>query len=297
MRFSRIAAVTLVTESAGSGVAPSALRRTVAVAVTAVLGCIVAQPARAVETIPFTAVNGGQIEVQASVDGRPAVPMLVNLGAGIDIFSSDLGRQFVAVNGKYVSLRLTGERVDLPIGKVVTLALGGVGIDAPRVGIWKGLDGTGIDGLIAATAFRNVATTFDFRNHQVVIEDAQSFPERIRSDVKIPLILQDDLGIALALFARFDFGGGKTGLCEIDTGSPGITLDRTFAASIGLNPSDAQTRISTIALAGAPETAIAGPTVKFSDLIYDCDVGNSFWEGRTFTLDLPNHLMYVSTSG
>lgn len=295
MRFSRIAAVTLVTGSAGSGVVPSALRWTIAV--TAMLGYIIAQPARAVETIPFTAVNGGLIEVQVSVDGRPAVPMLVNLGAGVHIFSSDLGRQFVAVNGKYVSLRLTGERVDLPIGKVVTLALGDVGIDAPHVGIWKGLDGTGIDGLIAATAFRNVATTFDFRNHQVVIEDAQSFPERIRPDVKIPLILQDDLGIALALFARFDFGGGKTGLCEIDTGSQGITLDKTFAASIGLNPSDAQARISTIALAGAPQTAIAAPTVKFSDLIYDCDVGNSFWEGRTFTLDLPNHYMYVSTSG
>jgi hypothetical protein len=276
MRPSRISAVTVVT------------------AFVASLG--VAQPVLAVETIPFTDVNGGQIEVQASVDGRPAVPMLVNLGAGVDILSSDLGRQFVAINGKYVSLRLTGERVDLPIGKVVTLAVGGVGIDAPHVGIWKGLDGTGINGLIAATAFRNIATTFDFRNHQIVIEDAQSFPERVRSLVKIPVILQDDLGIALALFARFDFGGGKTGLCEIDTGSQGITLDKTFAASIGLNPNDAQTRISTIGLVGAPETAIAGPTVKLSDLIYDCDVGNSFWEGRTFTLDLPNHFMYVSAS-
>ncbi|MFY9885229.1 MAG: hypothetical protein WAL67_13740 [Candidatus Cybelea sp.] len=269
----------------------------VALAVSAMLGAMATQPARAVETIPFTAVNGGQIEVQASVDGQPAVPMLVNLGAGIHIFSSDLGRRFVAVNGKYVSLRLTGERVDLPIGKVVTLALAGVGIDAPRVGIWKGLDGTGIDGLIAATAFRSTATTFDFRNHQIVIEDAQSFPDRIRSQVKVPLILQDDLGIALALFARFDFGGGKTGLCEIDTGSQGITLDKTFAASIGINPNNGQSRISTIGLVGAPETTIAGATAKFSDLIYDCDVGNSFWEGRTFTLDLPNRYLYVSTSG
>ena len=81
--------------------------------------------------------------------------MLVNLGAGVDVVSSELGRRFVAINGKYVSLRLTGERVDLPIGKVVTLAIGGVSLDAPHVGIWSGLDGTGIDGLIAATAFRN----------------------------------------------------------------------------------------------------------------------------------------------
>jgi hypothetical protein len=262
-----------------------------------VLTCTIPRPAMAVETIPFTDVNGGLIEVQGSVDGEAAVPMLVNLGAGVDVLSSDLGRRFVAINGKYVSLRLTGERVDLPIGAVVTLAVGGVRVDAPRVGIWKGLDGTGIDGLIAATAFRTSTTTFDFRNHQIVIEDAESFPERVRPDLRIPLVLQDDLGIALALFARFDFGGGKTGLCEIDTGSQGITLDKTFAASLGLNPSGAATgRLATIGLIGAPQTALAGPEVRYSDLIYDCDVGNSFWAGRSFTLDLPNRYIYVNTN-
>lgn len=253
--------------------------------------------ARAVQTIPFTDVNGGLIQVQGSVDGQGPVPMLVNLGAGVDVLSSELGRRYVAVNGKYVSLRLTGERVDLPIGKVVALAIGGVNVESPHVGIWSGLDGTGASGLIAATAFRTITSTFDFRNHNIVIEDAQSFPERVRPLVRIPLILQDDLGIALALFARFDFGGGKSGLCEIDTGSQGITLDKTFAQAQGLERgSGASGTIPTIALAGAPQTAIPSPTVKFGDLIYDCDVGNSFWTGRTFTLDLPNRFMYVSTS-
>ncbi|HEY1866857.1 MAG TPA: hypothetical protein VGG70_01085 [Candidatus Cybelea sp.] len=255
------------------------------------------RPAYAVETIPFTDVNGGLIQVQGSVDGQAPVPMLVNLGAGVDVLSSELGRRYVAVNGKYVSLRLTGERVDLPIGKVVALAAGSVNLEAPHVGVWSGLDGTGVSGLIAATAFRNVTSTFDFRNHAIVIEDAQSFPERVRPEVRVPLILQDDLGIALALFARFDFGGGKTGLCEIDTGSQGITLDKTFAQSQGLQRGSAATgTIASIGLAGAPQTTISAPTVKFADLIYDCDIGNSFWAGRTFTLDLLNRFMYVSTS-
>jgi hypothetical protein len=268
--------------------------RNFAAALATSLLFIFPRPALAVDTIPFTEVNGSQLEVQGSVDGEAPVPMLVNLGAGVDVLSSKLGRRFVAVDGKYVSLRLTGERVDLPIGKVVSLAIGGVRIDAPHVGIWNGLDGTGIDGLISATAFRAITATFDFRNRQIVIEDAQTFPDRVRTDVRIPLILQDDLGIALALFARFDFGGGKTGLCEIDTGSDDITLDKTFASSIGLNPRATETRLASIAVVGAPETAIAAPTVRFSDLIYDCDVGNSFWAGRTFTLDLPNHVIYVS---
>lgn len=273
------------------------MKRNLAVAAATALLCILPQPAVAVDTIPFTEVNGGQLQVQASVDGQAPVPMLVNLGAGVDVVSSLLGRRFVAVDGKYVSLRLTGERVDLPLGKVVTLAINGVQIEAPHVGIWNGLDGTGIDGLISATAFRRIATTFDFHNRQIVIEDAQTFSERVRTAVRIPLILQDDLGIALALFARFDFGGGKTGLCEIDTGSTGITLDKTFAASIGLNPSTAATRLTSIAFAGAPQTAMLSPAVRFSDLIYDCDIGNSFWTGRSFTLDLPNRFVYVSPSG
>ena len=259
--------------------------------------CTVARPAVAIDTIPFTDVKGGLIEVQGSVDGSAAVPMLVNLGAGVDVLSTKVGRRFVVVGGKYVSLRLSGERVDLPIGKVRTLSLGGVRVEAPNVGVWSGLDGTGIEGLISATAFRNIATTFDFHNHQIVIEDAQTFPDRIRPATKVPVLLQDDLGIALGIFARFDFGGGKSGLCEIDTGSPGITIDRTFAASIGLTPGGGSSvQIPSITLQGAPATAIARPAVSIGNLIYDCDVGNSFWAGRAFTLDLPNHLIYVTTS-
>ena len=249
--------------------------------------------ALAIDTIPFTPVNG-LIQVQGSVNGGAPVPMLVNLGAGIDVLSTNVGRRFVRVNGKYVSLRLSGERVDLPIGNVDSLTIGGVRLQVPHIGIWSGLDGTGADGLISATAFRNITTTFDFRTQKVIIEDAETFPERIRIATRIPLILQDDLGIALGVFARFDFGGGKIGLCEIDTGSPGITIDKTFAAANGLD-AGGKARVARIELAGEANTAIEAPTVSVGNLIYDCDVGNSFWTGRSFTLDLPNRFMYVST--
>jgi hypothetical protein len=258
--------------------------------------CGISRPALAIDTIPFSETNGGLIQVQGSVDGSAPVPMLGNLGAGVDVLSGDAGRRFVLIDGKYVSLRLTGERVDLPIGKVLSLAIGGVQIEAAHVGIWDGLAGAGVNGLISATAFRNVTTTFDFGDHQIIIEDAQTFPQRVMTATRLPIVLQDDLGIALAIFARFDFGGGKTGLCEIDAGSQGITVDKTFAASIGLNPSGPQIRLASIALDGAPQTAMEAPTVKVGDLIYDCDVGNSFWDGRSFTLDLPHHFIFVPRS-
>lgn len=262
-------------------------------AVATMLFCIIAQPARAVDTVPFTQPKG-LVQVQGSVDDQPPVPMLVDLGAGVDVLSSDLGRRYVLVNGKYVSLRLSGERVDLPIGKVLTFAIGGVRIDAPHVGIWAGLDPTGVSGLISATAFRNITATFDFPGQRIVIEDAVSLPERTRMAIRVPVILQDDFGIALGVFARFNFGGGKTGLCEIDTGAPGITLDRTFAAAHGLNPGGgAEIRLASVALDGAPQTAVKSQTVKVGNLIYDCDVGNAFWSGRSFTLDLPSRFLYV----
>lgn len=262
----------------------------------------------AVEHIPFTEVNGGLIQVQASVDGRPPVPMLVDLGAGIDVLSSSLGRQFVTIDGKYVSLRLSGERVDLPIGTIVSLSIGNVTLDVPRIGIWDGLDASGVEGLISATAFRNIATTFDFRNHELIVEDAQTFPDRRRTAAKVPLIVQDDLGISLGLFARFDFGAGVTGLCEIDTGSQGIMLDRTFASRLGINLADPRYQhvhmpagdgvvasAPSITLIGAPDTTIARPKVTYANLIYDCNVGNQFWEGRAFTLDLPFRALYVAS--
>jgi hypothetical protein len=253
-------------------------------------------PARAVDTIPFTTVKNGLIQVQGSVDGEAPVPMLVDLGAGVDVLSTTLGRRLVLVNGKYVSLRLTGQRVDLPIGTIVSLSIGGVNIDAPRVGVWSGLDGTGIDGLISATAFRNIATTFDFVNRQIIIEDTQTFPERERAGIKVPLVLQDDLGISLAVFARFDFGGGKTGLCEIDTGSEGITIDRSLAPLLGVSPSANSARLSAVSIDGVPQTTVEQPTVTFGNLIYDCNVGNSFWAGKIFTLDLPHRLLWVANS-
>jgi hypothetical protein len=79
-----------------------------------VLTAFVPAIARAVDTIPFTEVNGGQIQVQASVDGGPPVPMIVDLGAGVDVLSTALGRRTVVVQGKYVSLRLNSSGSTFP---------------------------------------------------------------------------------------------------------------------------------------------------------------------------------------
>ncbi|HZZ00880.1 MAG TPA: hypothetical protein VFE36_15050, partial [Candidatus Baltobacteraceae bacterium] len=248
----------------------------------AVLLWVVPGAAGAVETIPFTYENG-LIHLNGSVDGQAPVPMLLDLGAGIDILSERLAH-LVAFKGKYTTLRLTGQRLDLPMGDVVSLALGEARVGDRSVGVWNGLYAArGVDGLISAEAFRDTAATIDFTAHQIIVEDAVSFPERRRTATRVPLILQDDLNTALAVFARFNFGHGRSGLCLIDTGRKDIAVDDVFKKD----------GISSIELDGAPQTKINNPPVKYENLIYDCMVGNDFWQGRSFTLEVVNRAMWV----
>ncbi len=271
-----------------------------------VLACMIPARAFAVETMPFTDSPNGGIAVQASVDGRPPLPMLVDLGAGLDLLSANAGRSLVSVTGKYVTLRLTGQRADIPYGTVLSLAVGPVKLDAPAVGIWSGLDGTGVDGLIAATSFAGIATTFDYKAHQLVVEDATTFPDRKRTGSRVPLIVRDDIGVALDLFARFDVGNGKTALCDISTGSQTIAFDSSLAPELGVDLSNPSLRhvktpwgdgiaatIPTLALPGASQSAMTRVPVVFADLLHDCSVGNAFWAPRGFTLSIPERAIYI----
>jgi hypothetical protein len=246
------------------------------------LFCAVPCVAGAVETIPFT-YDDGLIRFQGSVDGQAPVPMLLDLGSGVDVLSERLAH-LVPVQGKYTTLRLTGQRLDLPMGKVVTLSLNGARIGDTSVGVWDGLYATrGVDALISAEAFRDTAATVDFTAHQIVVEDAVSLPERRRTATRVPLILQDDLNTALAVFARFDFGNGRSGLCLIDTGRKDIAIDNVFQKD----------GVPSLTLDGAPQTRMNKPPVKYENLIYDCMIGNDFWRGHSFTLDVVNHSLWV----
>lgn len=280
------------------------LRLAAAVACAAVW--ILPGAAEALDRIPFTTSSTGSMQVQARIYDAPAT-MLVDLGAGLDIVSGMVAARVVQVYGKYATLRLTGQRVDLPIGTLLgPITVGPFAVSERVVGVWQGLNGSGVDGLLSATAFRNVAVTFDFRSHELVMEDAPSFAARKLFAARVPLVLQDDLGIALGVLARFDFGNGKSGLCVVDTGISGIVLDRTFAKSLGIDLNDAAlkhertplgdgvaTTIPELTLVGAPQTKMTEPSVVFADLVNDCNVGTSFWAGKMFTLDLPERAMFV----
>lgn len=287
---------------------PGVIRRWFfAAALTAVaLVSLVPSAAWALEKVPFQFTDG-TISLQGTVNQQP-VPMRIDLSAGVDVLSQSVGTANVDVNGKYVSLSLTGQRVDLPIGRVVSMALGEFTVESGTVGIFKGLDGTGVGGVISASAFRDVTATFDMRNNELLIEDAVTFADRKRFASRIPLFLQDELGISLIPFARFDFGNNQYGRCVIDTGTPDIMIDRRFAAKLGVNLNDPSLKHVKTPLGDGVEATIPSlmldgdiadntmkrPKVIFEDLVYDCNVGNDFWAQKLFTLDIPQRVMYVA---
>jgi hypothetical protein len=82
-------------------------------------------------------------------------------------------------DGRYTNWLMSGERVDIPTGTIASIAL------------------------------RNTPVTFDYVHHQMIVEDAASLAERKRTSTRIAIELQDDRGIALDIFARFDFATGK----------------------------------------------------------------------------------------
>ena len=263
--------------------------------------------ARAQERIPFSEA-GGLIAIRASLDRETAVPILIDLGAGVNVISDDTAKRLnFNANGRYTNWRMAGQRVDVPTGTISSISLGSLSIDSPTVTTWNGLDGSGFAGLLSASIFRNTPVTFDYVDHQLIIEDRASFAERKRVSTQVPIELRDDRGIALDIFARFDFGGHQTGLCEIDTGSQGYFLDRSYAKKLDINLDDPALKhlhtssvdatvapIASLMLQGMPSAVVEHPKALFADLIFDCNIGNDFWANKIFTLDIPGRSLWVT---
>jgi hypothetical protein len=104
-----------------------------------------------------------------------------------------------------------------------------------------------------------------------------------------------------------------SGECELDTGSQGSTVSTRYLApssvdttAPGVEKRSRRTitgaterrygaQIAQLALAGAPDIGMTAPTVTFSEIIYDCVVGTSFWNGRALTIDIPHGRLIVAS--
>ena len=146
-----------------------------------------------------------------------------------------------------------------------------------------------------------------------MFETAKSLAQRRKAGKTSPLKFDELRGITLDLFSDFLIGN-QTGQCEIDTGSQNATVATRFMAPLAIDKdgkdvkkreqknSDGvtavryKTTLPKIALAAAPQIAIANAPTTFADIIYDCVVGLDFWLGKVLTIDISGRQLIVSDS-
>lgn len=282
-----------------------------------VLVLLIALPALASKKpveIPFTISSEGFVMVPASLGGTLSAHVIFDTGAGMDVLApSVIEKLYGRPAGKFTAFRMWGDRLDLPLFIISEISVGPLAKRNALVAAWDMLDQLHLEGIVSVNDFRRQPFTLDFVNKTMVFETAKSLAQRRAAGRISPLEFDDLRGIALDLFSEFSIGN-QNGQCEIDTGSQNATLATRFMAPLAIdkdgqnvqkreqkNPAGVtviryRTTLPKIALAAAPEIAVANAPTTFSDIIYDCVIGLDFWLGKIVTIDISGRQLIVSDS-
>ena len=263
-------------------------------------------------SIPFTTTADGFVLIPATTDRTTSMHVILDTGAGIEIFAPSLVNRLGSVRaGTFTVIRMWGDRVDTPLYTIGELGVGPLDQRNVTVVSWDVLDQAHIDGIVSARYFRDQPFTLDFARKLVVLESAKSLARRKAQAHMSALALDDIHGVALDLVARFRLGN-DSGDCEIDTGSPTSTINSRYLSAFHVDTTDSavhkrethttardtlrryDTTVPALALATAPEVIQRHPHVAFANIIYDCVVGIDFWSGRAVTFDIPDRQLLVS---
>lgn len=261
--------------------------------------------------MPFTA-NDGLVYISANLGDSAPLNVILDTGAGLDVLApSQIRRAGGKPLGVVTGHRMTGERLDIQLWEVPKLQVGPLITTAAVVGSWDALDSFGLDGIISLHEFREQPFTIDFKSGTVTFESASSLARRRAAGRVSPLLLDDLRGRALTAFAAFRFGD-EVGQCELDTGTQATRANIRFLAALGIDSADASVTkrsfksvtgamenqyvatVPRVALADAPSIDVIDSKVTFSDIIYDCVIGTSFWRGRVLTFDIVGRELIVS---
>ena len=270
-------------------------------------------------TISFLTNPTDLIFIPATLADTIALAVILDTGAGVDVLAPSRIRQAGGVPaGWFTGFRMTGERLDGRMYLVPSLKVGPRESKNAMVVGWDLLDSLKLDGIISMTGFRHQPLTIDFVARTVTFESPRSLARRRSNGRVAPLQLHDIRGRALDLFAGFDFGG-MPGDCLIDTGTPSSRAHLRYMAPLGIDTTaldsisghgvvrrerraltgvielQYQATVPAVSLSGSPDVSVQAPRVTFSDIIYDCVIGKSFWEGRELTIDIEHQELIVST--
>jgi len=263
-------------------------------------------------SIPFTTNSDGMIIVPATVGTNISVHVILDTGAGLDVLAPSLIEKLHGKPvGQFSGLRMTGERLDIPLFVIPEISIGPVVKKDPLVGSWDVLDKVHFDGIISLSDFRQQPITIDFANKMLVFETPKSLVQRSKAGASSPLQFDDFRGIAVDSFSHFQFGS-QSGQCEIDSGSPSATLSTRYMPLLGIDKDGKEVRkhegrtitgapetrydttLPLISLASSAQISLPHPATSFADIIYDCVIGVDFWSGKAVTFNLPDKQLTVS---
>jgi hypothetical protein len=158
----------------------------------AVAASAVQAPAQAPGRAALDPYVGRLLTVQVSIHGlaRP-LRLLFDTGGGQTLLTPGAAREVKCVPfGRSVGFRMTGERVEFQRCGAMRLALGGVDLAVPDMGVWdlaKVLppDLPALDGVLAFDAFRATRIALDIAGRTIELLSAPDFAARVAAATEL----------------------------------------------------------------------------------------------------------------
>ena len=253
--------------------------------------------------LPLRPYQAGLLVVDVEIAGKLR-PFLLDTGSGITIVSPTLAKEMGCTpSGRLTGHRMHGQRVDMERCRNLTLTLGGVPIAHKVVGVidiatFLPPDWAPLDGAISLASLRGRAFTLELAAKRLTLETDSSLQSRVK-DMKAIQVrsARPAGGAALDVFAAVDSPAGPWWLL-IDTANvaktilaPHTTRSLGIAAGGASSPEKTEPIEASIRLSGSAPRAVP---VVIQDIIYDGNLGASFWQGYTLTLNLGTEQGWIS---
>jgi predicted aspartyl protease len=257
-------------------------------------------------TIPFSYI-GGEIVINASVNGRPGLAFVVDTAATQSLIDRKLALQLGEIENSDLSITTGSGSVPMGYMKLASLTMGTLAFkDIPMavtdLAPLKFAPVTKIAGLLGANLLRQFLITFDFSKQTITL----GHPDNTINDKEATIISAKPSlgGSALMVDGELD---GKKLACLIDTGAAYSIIPHELAVQLasnsvpGLNSvrglDGKRVRVATgqfkVLKLGTvsieqPEFLIPSQTVQLGGMIANGSVailGNPIWKNFVLTLD------------
>jgi len=270
------------------------------------------------QVIPFTTNEEGNIVVTGKINDTVPIKLIFDTGGGLNIISNKFFQKIKSTavfQHCYTGFRHDGDRIDLEIYKVPSLAIGSYKMRDALVGVTTILDEWNMDGIISLINFEKTPITIDYRQKKLNIETSSQVKEIAKTAQSLAIKLHQFANISLDIFVAVCINGKQSLDMEFDTGSlpEDILVNNKFMNTLGIDT--LKTRNSTfitpftrgsfrryvaiidsVQYCGLKKNSLKNIRVDFKEnMIYEGVIGAGCFQNIPFTIDIPNKRILVQT--